>query len=153
LLSDLTPDIAPAPPPERSLPFRRPADYYSSPERVPVLPRGVPYGCGSASILFLLLIFSAGAFVSEGRGGALMEMMFAKLQSEIDGQFTKDVPTEQRAAFDTEFNRLRARVKTQKADFTRLQPLLRKITETTSDNKVTPDEAKQLTDALRDANR
>jgi hypothetical protein len=151
----LPPPLEETPPPARpALPFRLPAEYYAAPERPPaIFPRAVPLGCGTASLVFLIVFFAGGAVVSRGGGGVFMDWLFGKMQSEIDGQFTKDVPAAQRAEFDARFHQLRARIKNQHADFKRLQPLLRKISETTGDNKVTPDEAKSLTDALRDANK
>lgn len=147
-------EVPPPPPVRPALPFRLPAEYYSSPDRPPaIFPRAVPMGCGTASLVFLIVFFAGGAVISRGGGGVFMDSLFGKLQSEIDGEFTKDVPAAQRAEFDAQFNRLRARLKGQHADFKRLQPLLRKISETTGDSKVTPDEAKSLTDALRDANK
>jgi hypothetical protein len=40
--------------------FVWPAEYYSGPSPVAVLPRGVTFGCGAASIVALLLIFLGG---------------------------------------------------------------------------------------------
>ena len=56
------PDMAappePPPPPAPRLPFQLPAEYYASPERrPPALPRAVPFGCGTAAIVFLIVFF------------------------------------------------------------------------------------------------
>jgi hypothetical protein len=157
-LDEITPEIPaapepPPPPPAARLPFRLPAEYYASMERVPVLPHALPYGCGTASIVFLVALFAGGVMVSRGGAGSLMDTLFGRLQSEIDGQFTKDVPAAEKAEFDAEFGRLRAGVKAHGANFTRIQPLLQKITETTGDDHVTPEETEALIEALREANR
>src|SRR2546422_5498937 len=109
-------EIRPAAPPSSepptsisTLPFRRPADYYSSPvgEARPLFPRWVPYGCGTASIILLLLVFALGAAFSSGALGGLLELMFASMQGEIDKMFTPDVNAEQKAAFDAELKKMR----------------------------------------------
>ncbi|HEX2059515.1 MAG TPA: hypothetical protein VHK90_02135, partial [Thermoanaerobaculia bacterium] len=46
--------------------FVWPADYYSSASPERVLPRGVAFGCGAASLVVLLVIFIGGALVSRG---------------------------------------------------------------------------------------
>ena len=140
----------PAPPPAR---FRLPAAYYASPERTPVFPRAVPYGCGAAAIAFLLVVFVAGALLSGDRGGRLMASLFGVMQSEIDGQFTKDVPPAQRAEFDAQFNELRTRLKTGRAKLATLQPFLEKMRNASIDEKITPEETKALIDALHEVNR
>ena len=147
------PEPAPAPePPPASLPFRLPADYYSAPERNRVFARAVPFGCGSAAAVFLIVLFAAGPLVSGDRGGRLMSSLFAMMQSEIDGQFTKDVPAPQRAAFDKEFSTLIARLRQGKAKVAALRPFLEKMRDAGADDKITPEETKALTDDLRKIN-
>ena len=148
------PEPAPVPePPPPSLPFRLPADYYASPERNRVFPRVVPFGCGSAAAVFLIVLFAAGALVSGDRGGRLVARFFAMMQSEIDGQFTKDVPAAQRAEFDAQFNELRHRLETGRAKLTTLQPFLEKLRDASLDEKITPEETKKLIDGLHEVNR
>jgi hypothetical protein len=150
-LDEITPDIVvapePPPPPAPRLPFRLPAEYYESPGRTPVIPRTVPFGCGAAAVVFLIALFIAGTFADR-----FMPWIFGFMQNEIDGQFTKDVTAAQKAEFDAEFNTLRVRMKSGRANLKRLQPLLQKITETTSDDHVTPAETQTLIEALREAN-
>ena len=153
-MDETIPEPAPAPePPPPSLPFRLPADYYASPERTRVFPRAVPIGCGSAAALFLIVLFAAGALVSGDRGGRLMGSLFGMMQSEMDGQFTKDVPAADKAAFDAQFNELRHRVETGRAKLSTLQPLLEKMRDAGMDEKITPEETKRLIEALRGVNR
>jgi len=148
------PEPAPAPePPPPSLPFRLPADYYASPERNRVFPRAVPIGCGSAAAVFLIALFAAGALVSGDRGGRLVARFFGMMQSEIDGQFTKDVPAARRAEFDAQFNELRHRLETGRAKLTTLQPFLETMRDASMDEKITPEETKKLIDGLHEVNR
>jgi len=104
-LDEITPVNAPesptpAPPP--SLPFRRPADYYSSPvgDARPLFPRWVPYGCGSAAIVVLLIVFGLGIAAQRGLMGEMFELMLASMQGEIDKMFTPDVKPADKATFD-----------------------------------------------------
>jgi acetate kinase len=53
----------PPPPPAPRLPFRVPADYYATPERAPVLPRFVPFGCGTAAIVFIVALLAFVALI------------------------------------------------------------------------------------------
>jgi len=151
-MPEMAPESAPAPPPP-SLPFRLPAEYYASPERTRVFARAVPFGCGSAAALFLVVLFVAGALFSGDRGGRLVSSLFAVMQSEIDGQFTKDVPAAQKAEFDTQFNELRHRLETGRAKLATLQPFLEKMRDASMDEKVTPEETRKLIEALRGVNR
>ena len=94
-----------------SLPFRRPADYYAAAvgDARPLFPRWVPFGCGTASIVVLLLVFALGAAVSTGALGELLDLMFGTMQGEIDKMFTPDVNAAQKAAFDAEMKKMRIR--------------------------------------------
>jgi hypothetical protein len=154
-LDEIIPD---APPegehPSATLPFRRPADYYSSPvgEARPLFPRWVPYGCGTASIILLLLVFALGAAFSSGALGGLLELMFASMQGEIDRMFTPDVNAAQKAAFDAEMKKMRDSIRTNRLTVDRVQPLLRTMREVVSDERVTPAEAEQLTREIHEIN-
>ncbi len=151
-MDEITPEIplAPAPPPPPPvprLPFRLPAEYYASPERNPVLPRAVPYGCGAAALVFLIALFVFGVLVDR-----FMPWLFGFMQSEIDGQFTKDVPAAQKAEFDAQFTELRARMKSRRVNLKRLQPFLEKMRNASIDERITPDETRTLIEALREVN-
>ena len=138
---------APPPPPAPRLPFRLPAEYYASPERHPVLPRAMPFGCGGAAILFLVVLFTAGANADK-----FMPELFGVLQTQLDTQFTKDVTPAQRAEFDREFDTFRARMEHGRANLAAARPFLEKMRDATIDERITPAEAKELTEALRKAN-
>jgi hypothetical protein len=149
----MMPDAAaapePPPPPAPRLPFRLPADYYASPDAPPrVFPRAVPFGCGTAAIVFIVALFVAASMADR-----FMPWLFGYMKSEVDGQFTKDVPAAQRAEFDKEFSDLIARLRTGKAKVAGLKPFLEKLRDASMDDKVTPEETKQLIDALRAAKK
>src|SRR5438132_5954439 len=157
-LDEITPSPAPPgsepPTPPPSLPFRRPADYYSTPvgEARALFPRWVPFGCGTASILVLIVVFILGAIAARGGLGIAVEMVFGTMQGEIDKMFTPDVKPTDKAAFDAEMKALRDSVRQNRVRMDRLQPLLRTIREVSADEKVTPAEAQQLTREIHGIN-
>jgi len=154
-------DIAPAAPPDSeppgptpTLPFRRPADHYSSPvEARPLFARWVPYGCGTAALVVLIAIFAAGFAASSGGMGRLFDFMFGSIQGEVEKIFTKDVTAAEKTAFEDEMKRLRESLSNGRIRMDRVQPLLRSIREVSEDEKVTPQETERLIHELRDVNR
>jgi hypothetical protein len=147
-------EITSSNPPPESLPFRRPADYYSTPvaDGKPLFPRWVPFGCGAAAIGLLVIVFVGGIVAAGGGMGQLFDMMFGSMQGEIDKMFTKDVSPAQRAAFDGEMKTMRDRVRQNRLPIDRLQPLLKTMRDVTSDEHVTPAEADQLTKEMHAIN-
>jgi len=139
---------------EPNLPFRRPADYYSTPtgDAKPLFPRWVPYGCGTAAIVLLLVVFVGGVFAARGGMGQLFDFMFGSMQGEIDKMFTKEVTPAQKADFDNEMKTMRDAVRQNRLPIDRLQPLLRTMRDVTSDEHVTPAEADQLTKQMHEIN-
>ena len=139
---------------EPNLPFRRPADYYSTPtgETKPLFPRWVPFGCGAAAIVLLIAVFVGGVFAARGGMGQLFDFMFGSMQGEIDKMFTKDVTPAQKASFDNEMKTMRDLVRQNRLPIDRLQPLLRTMRDVTSDEHVTPAEADQLTKEMHEIN-
>jgi hypothetical protein len=158
-LNDITPVVSPDPEPPAlpppSLPFRRPADYYTSPagEARPLFPKWVTFGCGTAAIVALLAVFGLGIAISRGGMGELFDFMFATMQSETDKMFTKDVKPADKAAFDAEMKAMRESVRQNRISLDRLQPVLRTLREVSSDERVTPVETQQLTEEIRKINR
>ena len=147
-------DILPPPPEPRPLPFRRPADYYAAPlsEVRPLFPRWVPFGCGTASLLMIVVLFAAGAWAGSGKGGSIFATLFSTMQDEMHDMFTKDVTPAQKAAFDAEMNAMRTNLANGKISIDHLQPLLHSIRDASIDSKITPAEAAQLTKAAHDVN-
>ena len=143
------PEITPEP-----LPFRRPADYYSSPvqEVRPIFPRWVPFGCGTAAILLIILLVGIAAAASSGAFAGLFDYMFASMQSEVDKMMTPDVKPPQKAAFDAEMKAMRAGVRDRRLKMDTLQPLMRTMRDVVADERVTPAEVDQLTRELHALN-
>lgn len=144
----LPPEPAPDP-----LPFRRPADYYAAPgtELRPIFPRWVPTGCGWAALVFVVLLFVVGAFAP--RSGAILDMLFGKIQDDMTPHFTKAVTPQQKAEFNAEMKTLRAAASAGKLKLDKTQSFLKLATEVDGDEKIDPAEADKLIAALRDVNR
>jgi hypothetical protein len=147
-------DIIPSAPGPRPLPFRRPADYYAAPlsEVRPIFPPWVPYGCGAASLLVIVLLFVAGSLAGSGKAGSLIAALFGTMQDEIRGIFTREVTVGQQKVFDGEMTALRRNLEKGYVSMDRLQPLLHAIRDASIDSKITPEEAKMLTKAAHDLN-
>jgi len=148
-------DTIPSAPEPRSLPFRRPADYYAAPasEVRPIFPSWVPYGCGAASLVVILILFIGGSLAAGAKGGSLFATLFGTMQDEMRGMFTKEVTAAQKNAFDAEMNALRANIASGKVSLDRLQPFLHSIRDASMDSKITADEATRLTESARAINR
>ena len=157
ILDDITPyESQPAaPPPETAgnpLPFRRPADYYATPEVTlrPIVPRWVPIGCGWASLVFVILLFVVGALAP--RSGSFMGWVFGKIQDDMTPQFTADVTLRQKAAFAAEMKTLRASANGGRLKLEKTQKFLKLVTEVGADEKIDHAEADRLIGTLRDVN-
>lgn len=144
--------LPPEPAPD-ALPFRRPADYYAAPgsELRPLFPRWVSAGCGWAALVFVIVLFAAGAFAP--RSGAILDMLFGKIQDDMTPHFTKAVTAQQKADFNTEMKILRAAASAGKLKLDKTQSFLKLATEVDGDEKIDPAEADKLIAALRDVNR
>lgn len=151
-VSETLPPTEPAP--ERRAPFRLPADYYSSPvsEVRPVFDKWVPYGCGTAAILFVVLLFLGGALAGSGGLGRFLDTMFSMMQTELTGSFATDVTPQQRAAFDAEYAKFRTNVRANRLDLSKMQNFLKTMSASQEDKKVTRGEVDELTKQLHDLN-
>jgi hypothetical protein len=149
-LDEITPGASPTP----SLPFRRPADYYATSvgDAKPLFPRWVPYGCGIASIVVILVVFIGGYFAVHGGMGRAMDWMFSSMQGEVEKMFTKEVSPVQKANFKAEMKTMRDSVRQNRLPMDRLQPLLRTMQNAIEDEHVTPAEADQLTKEMHAIN-
>ena len=135
-------------------PFRRPADYYSSPveDVTPIFARWVPFGCGTASIVLIVALLGVAAGVSTGAFNSVFEMMIASMETEIDKMMTPDVKPPQKAAFDRELKTLRESVRANKVKMDRLQPLMKTMRTAVEDQHVDAREVDQLTRAIHAIN-
>ncbi len=118
----------------------------------PLFPRWVPYGCGAAAIVVLIVVFVGGVFAVRGGMGRLLDMMFGSMQTEIDKMFTKEVSAVQKTAFQREMKTIRDAVRTNRLRVDRLQPLLRTMRDATADGHVTPAETNELIKEMHQLN-
>lgn len=127
----------------------RPADYYSGPSPVAVLPRGVTFGCGAASIAALILLAGAGAWMASGGIVDVMDLTFGMSMGEVRGMYTPDVTAEQKKALEEAVESLRENVRTRKVPVAGLNPVLQTMQKGIADKKMSPAEVEALTAAAR----
>jgi hypothetical protein len=146
------PELQPAiEPPRRG--FQKPADYYSSPPTGrSTLPSWVPVGCGLAGLLLMAMMFAGATFVSSSGAGKFLSYMFSRLQGELGTMMTSEVSQEQREELTFEMDRLIKGIERNDVSVVALQPLLRRLNEMVSDQKITPPETAELTTAIRRVN-
>jgi hypothetical protein len=144
----------PEPVPAPRAPFRLPGDYYSSPvsEVTPVFEKWVPFGCGTAAMLFVAVLFIGGAFAGRGGMGRLFDSVFSMMQHELTNAFAGDVTAAQRSAFDTEYAKFRANLRDNRIELTKVQAFLKTVTAADEDKKITAGEVDHLTKDMRDLN-
>jgi len=152
-------DSEPAPPEPVETPARRPsfplpAEYYSTPPggRPPIFPSWMVAGCGSLSIVLLVVLFGTGYAAAHGGLSSLTKWFFSQSRGELAGMYTKDVTAAQKAAFDAEMNEMQKNVDAKRVGIEKLQPLLSDIRGAMSDQRVTPQELEKMTGDARAAN-
>jgi hypothetical protein len=137
------------------IPFRgpvlRPADYYAGPSPVAVLPRGVTFGCGAASIVALILLAGAGAFMAAGGIVDLMDLVFGMSLGEVRGMYTSEVTAAQKKEMEDAIESLRENLRTGKVSVAALDPVLQTMRKGVSDQKMHPAEVEALAAAARKA--
>ena len=131
--------------------FVWPAEYYSGPSPVAVLPRGVTFGCGAASVVALLLVFAGGAFMASGGLVQLMDLTLGMSMADVRGMYTSDVTPAQKKELEDAIEQLRAGLRDKKVPVARLQPVLDTMRKGISDKKLNPSEVQALTAAARQA--
>jgi len=129
----------------------RPADYYSGPSPVAVLPRGVTFGCGIAAVVALILVFAGGAFMSSGGLVTLMDMGLGMSMGEVRGFYTPDVTAAQKKELEAAIESLRANLRDGKTSVTRLDPVMQTMRKAIGDEKMQPAEVDALAAAARTA--
>jgi hypothetical protein len=129
--------------------FVWPADYYSSATPAPVLPRGVAYGCGAASLLVLLVIFVGGAFVSGSGISGFMDMAVGMSLGEMRGMYAAEVTPARKKSLEAEIEKMREGVRSEKISVVKLQPFLQNLQGAIADRKVTAQEAAVLEESAR----
>jgi hypothetical protein len=154
-VSETLPPPEPAPlPAARRAPFRLPGQYYEAPvsEVTPVFHKWVPYGCGSAAIAFVVLLFIGGAFAGKGGVGPLLDFAFGMMEKELEAGYAPDATPSQRTAFESEYNKLRTNLRANRLDLARVQTLLRSISDAQEDKKLTGSELQRLTKDMQELN-
>lgn len=132
--------------------FLWPADYYSGPVRAPILPKWAPFGCGGLAVVILIIVFAGGAFLSSGGFVDLMDFVIGMTASEMKGQYAADVPAAQRKLLDDEVVLLRKNLREEKVSVVHLQPFLERLSQASSDRKITVQEVGLLQDIARTIN-
>jgi hypothetical protein len=131
-----------------------PADYYCAPvaESERLFPRWVPLGCGTASLVMLILLFIGGAFANRGGATRLVDWGLVEMQQELIDMCDRDVKPEQKTNFTAEVSTLRDRMRAQKVKADELVSLLQSMRETISDEQVSPAELDELTKKIHAIN-
>ena len=129
----------------------RPADYYSGPSPVAVLPRGVTLGCGITAVVALIVVFAGGAFMSSGGLVTMMDMGLGMSMGELRGFYTPDVTAAQKKDLEAAIESLRKNLRDGKTSVTRLDPVLQTMRRTVADEKMQPAEVDALAAAARTA--
>lgn len=139
--------------PPSETPFRFPAEYYCAPlsEVKPIFPRWVPFGCGSASAVILVLMFVAGALFSGPRFGELMDFVIGTSIGELRGMYARDVTAAEKQRFDSEVERMREALRNGRIPVKNLQPFMKEMQSAIFDKSVTAEEVERLTKAAHDA--
>ncbi|HUP46769.1 MAG TPA: hypothetical protein VM779_14785 [Thermoanaerobaculia bacterium] len=132
-----------------------PADYYSAPlsEVKPYLPKWVPWGCGAAALLMLLLMFAGGAMLTGPRLAALFDLVVGMSLGEMKGMYADDITAEQQESFEAAVNEMRAGLRESRIPIEEAQPFLQSMQKAVGDEKVTAEELERLTKIARDASR
>jgi hypothetical protein len=138
---------------EPQRPFRFPADYYTAPlsEVTPIFPRWVPMGCGSASAVFLVLLFVAGAVFTGSYFGEFMDFIIGTSLGEVRSMYGPDVTMEQKERFETELETMRTALRGGNVPVQKLQPFMKSMQAAISDKRVTGQELDELTKAAHEA--
>ena len=137
---------------EERKPFVKPADYYSSPSPVAVLPRGVTFGCAGASLFVLLLVFAAGLLLSGERLLLFMDFSLGRSVTAMTGMYAADVTTARRTSLEAEIDRMRENLRGGRISIPALQPFLQELQRSISDERVTSPEAAKLEQSVRKIN-
>lgn len=116
-----------------------------------MLPRGVTFGCGAASIVALILLAGAGAWMASGGIVDVMDLTFGMSMGEVRGMYTSDVTPQQKKALEEAVESLRENVRNRKVPVAGLNPVLQTMQKGIADKKMSPAEVEALTAAARKA--
>jgi outer membrane murein-binding lipoprotein Lpp len=127
-----------------------PAEYYSTPTPEAILPKGVSYGCGAASILVLIVVVAGGVFLSTGGLTDFMDFVLGMSFGEL--KYDPAVTAAQKKVLTSEVDALRENVRAKRVPVAKLQPFLQKLQDASSDGTVNAAEASQLAGAAHALN-
>ena len=133
--------------------FAWPAEYYSGPSPVAVLPRGVTFGCGAASIVALILVFAGGAFMAAGGLVQLLDLTLGMSMGDVRGMYTAEVTPAHKTELENAIEQLRVGLREKKVSVAQLQPVLETMRKGVSDKKLTANEVQAIAAAARGAAR
>lgn len=145
------PAPASAAPPGTKPSLRLPAEYYTAPlsEVRPVFPKWVPWGCGTAAAIFLVILFVGGALLSGPRLGQLIDFVMGTTLGELRPMIAADVTPQQKQQFEDEVKRMREGLGNGQVAVQNVQPFLKAMQKAVSDEKVTAAELGELTAAAQ----
>lgn len=147
------PVVSSPPTTEPARTLRLPAAYYSAPlsEVKPIFPAWVPWGCGSAAALFLVLMFAGSAALTGPRLASFLDFVLGISVGEMKGMYESDITEAQQEAFDAELKRMREQLRDGKITVQKVQPFLQAMQKAVGDEKVTSQELEGLTKIARES--
>jgi hypothetical protein len=116
-----------------------------------VLPRGVTFGCGAASIVALLLLAGAGAWMASGGIVDFMDLVFGMSMGEVRGMYTAEVTPAQKKELESAVEAMRENLRTGKIPVSSLDPVLQTMRKGIADKKMQPAEVDAMIVAARKA--
>ena len=129
----------------------RPADYYSAPSPEAVLPRGVTFGCGAASIAGLVLLAIGGAWMASGGIVDVMDLSFGMTMGQVRGMYKSDVTAAQKKEVETAIEAMRGNLRNGTMPVSALNPVLETMRWIMDDKLITAEEARTLIAAAHKA--
>lgn len=131
----------------------RPADYYSAPSPVGVLPRGITFGCGAAALVVLIIVGGGGAWMASGGIVTVMDFALGMSMGEVRGFYTGDVTGAHQKELDDAMEALRVNLRSGRVPVTALDPVLQTMRRSIADETMHPAEVQALAEAARKASR
>ncbi len=116
-----------------------------------MLPRGVTFGCGAASIVALLLLAGAGAWMASGGIVDFMDLVFGMSMGEVRGMYTAEVTPAQKKELESAVEAMRENLRTGKIPVSSLDPVLQTMRKGIADKKMQPAEVDAMIVAARKA--
>lgn len=129
----------------------RPADYYSGPSPVAVIPRGVTFGCGAASIVALILLAGTGFWMASGGIVDFMDLVFGMSMGEVRGMYASTVSSEEKKELEKAIEVLRGNLRSGKVPVAALDPVLQSMRKGIADKKMESSEVRALAAVARKA--